>query len=292
MFYTGFTDEAAGDLDSQLKALELLHWNHLEARNLFNGNLASITEEEFEILEEKLQEKKIKINCFGSTIGNSGKSILETPQTSYDELKNAIPRMKKLGIKMVRMMSFAIPKEDKENAMEKYFDEVVKRVSVLAKMAEEAGIICAHENCSNFGGLSADHTLRLLEKVNSPALKLIMDTGNPVFSDDMSKPAPRPKQSSWEFYNKVKDFVVYIHIKDAVMQGEKIVYTFPFEGDGDVEKIVKDMLKNGYDGGFSIEPHLFHGLDKNIPEEKRAKMAFDLFVEYGKKFEEKVNMWL
>lgn len=292
MFYTGFTDEAAKDLDSQLKALELLGWHHMEARNLFDGNLASISEREFEELQRKLQEKNVTINCFGSTIGNSGKSILESPQTSYDELKNAIPRMQKLGIKMVRMMSFGIPREEREEAMEKYFDEVVKRVSVLAKMAEEAGIICAHENCVNFGGLSADHTLRLVEKVNSPALKLIMDTGNPVFSDDMSKPAPRPKQSAWEFYNKVKDFVVYIHIKDAVMDGEKIVYTFPFEGYGDVEKIVKDMLKNGYDGGFSMEPHLFHGLDKSIQEEERQKMAFDLFVEYGRKFEAKVNSWL
>lgn len=292
MFYTGFTDEAAKDLDSQLKALELLGWHHMEARNLFDGNLASISEEEFEELQRKLQEKNVTINCFGSTIGNSGKSILESPQTSYDELKNAIPRMQKLGIKMVRMMSFGIPGEEREEAMKKYFDEVVKRVSVLAKMAEEAGIICAHENCVNFGGLSADHTLRLVEKVNSPALKLIMDTGNPVFSDDMSKPAPRPKQSAWEFYNKVKDFVVYIHIKDAVMDGEKILYTFPFEGHGDVEKIVKDMLKNGYDGGFSMEPHLFHGLDKSIPEEERQKMAFDLFVEYGRKFEAKVNSWL
>ena len=289
MFYTGFADEAANDLDLQLNALELLGWHHLEARNLFNGNLASISDEEFEILQEKLQEKNISINCFGSSIGNSGNSILASPESSYEEMRKAIPRMQKLGIKMVRMMSFGIPKEEKESAMEKYLDEVVKRVKVLCNMAEEAGILCAHENCVNFGGLSAEHTLRILEKVDSPALKLIMDTGNPVFSDDMSKPFPRPKQSSWEFYSKVKEFVVYIHIKDAVMDGEKIIYTFPFEGHGDVEKIVKDMLKNGYNGGFSIEPHLFHRLDKSIPEEERQKMAFDLFIEYGKRFEAKVN---
>jgi hypothetical protein len=30
-------------------------------------------------------------------------------------------------------------------------------------MAEDAGLLCVHENCMNWGGLSYEHTLKLLE---------------------------------------------------------------------------------------------------------------------------------
>ena len=44
----------------------------------------------------------------------------------------------------------------------------------------------------------------------------------------------------------------------------KAVYTFPGEGDGCVREIVSDLIARGYDGGFSIEPHMvrvFHEPD-------------------------------
>jgi sugar phosphate isomerase/epimerase len=89
-------------------------------------------------------------------------------------------------------------------------------------------------------------------------MKLVFDTGNPVFSDDRSKPRPWPKQSSWEFYSHVREHVAYVHIKDGVWDNAtgKMKYTFPGEGSGDVRRIVKDLIVRGYNGGLSIEPHL------------------------------------
>jgi xanthine phosphoribosyltransferase len=39
-----------------------------------------------------------------------------------------------------------------------------------------------HENCRNYGGLSHQHTLKLLDNV--PELKLVFDTGNPPMTDN------------------------------------------------------------------------------------------------------------
>ena len=53
--------------------------------------------------------------------------------------------------------------------------------------------------------------------------------------------------------------------------------------DGDVRRIVKDLLANGYDGGISMEPHLsvvFH--DKKVQSED--KVRYDNYVEYGRRF--------
>ena len=81
-------------------------------------------------------------------------------------------------------MSFMVPKELYGQSAQLQ-DEAVKRIKVIAKMAEDSGITIVHENCSSWGGLSLEHKLRLIEGVNSPALKLVYDTGNPVLHDDV-----------------------------------------------------------------------------------------------------------
>ena len=180
MYLTGFADEAGGgSLDLQIKATQALGWNKIETRNINGKNLASISDREFEQVQEKLAESRVTFNCYGSGVANWSKPITESPESSYGELRNAIPRMRKLGIGCVRIMSFAVPPDLKERSWD-YEDEVVRRVQILVRMAEEEGIVCLHENCMNWGGLSHEHTLRLVERVNSPNFKLVFDTGNPV----------------------------------------------------------------------------------------------------------------
>jgi len=116
-------------------------------------------------------------------------------------------------------------------------------------------------------------------------LKLVFDTGNPVFSDDRATPEPHPKQSAWEFYRHVREHIAYVHIKDGRWdEGTgKSVFTFPGEGVGDVARIVKDLLDTGYDGGFSMEPHLavvYHDASITAPDQIR----YANYVEYGRRF--------
>jgi sugar phosphate isomerase/epimerase len=134
----------------------------------------------------------------------------------------------------------------------------------------------------NYGGMGYTYTQRLLENV--PGLKLVFDTGNPVFSDDRSKPAPWPKQSAYAFYRQVREHVAYVHIKDGIWNATegKTRFTYPGEGHGDVPEILADLLGGGYAGGLSIEPHLavvFH--DAAVTSE--AEVRFGNYVEYGRR---------
>ncbi len=282
MYFTGFADEASADLDRQIEATKALGWTNIETRALFGKNLGTISDEEFEIVQRKLEESGVHFNCYGSAVANWANPITESPEKSYQEMRVALPRMQKLGTKLIRIMSFAVPAELKPRSME-FFDEVVKRLQVIVKMAEDAGVVCVHENCMNWGGLSYEHTLRLCDKLaSSPAFRLVFDTGNPVFNDDIRGKAPYRKQSSWEFYKNVREFIVYIHIKDAKWNGNQPVYTFAGEGWGEVERILSDAFATGYDGGISIEPHMnkvFHDPDANVNE----KLSFENYVEYGKR---------
>ena len=162
------------------------------------------------------------------------------------------------------------------------------RLRELKKMFDYAGITPLHENCMNYGGMSWKYTLKLLENV--PGLKLVYDTGNPIFTDNRSRPKPYPKQSSWEFYENVREHISYIHIKDGKWneQDKSIGFTFPGEGNGDVHKILNDLLANGYDGGISIEPHLsvVHH-DKSISTVDEIRYAN--YIEYGRRTEKMVT---
>lgn len=190
---------------------------------------------------------------------------------------------------MIRGMSFAMQKNrspyDKEVE-----EQVLRKVSYLVKMCEDADIIYAHENCMNYGGQSHEHTLNLLEKIKSPNFKIIFDTGNPQFTDMRIGEGPYKKQSAWEFYQNIKDFIYYVHIKDAVFIEDqegvfgKSRFTWPGEGEGFVKEIVGDLKKRGYNGGYSIEPHVAHAFHEAKPDVDMEKIKYDSYVEYGHRF--------
>ena len=282
MYLTGFADEASLTLDGQIRATKELGWTHIEARNIDEVNIHDVPNDKFEKIVEKLDESGVKINCFGSTIANWGKNIEDPFDITLEEIRRAIPRMQRLGSRLVRIMSYAIIKDrgpDRQMQEERF-----KRLRTILQMFTDAGITPVHENCQNYGGMGAKYTLDLIENV--PGLKLVFDTGNPVFTDDYSKPKPYPRQSSWEFYSRVKQHIAYVHIKDGVWDAGagKMNYTFPGEGDGDVYRIVKDLLAGGYDGGISIEPHMsvvFHDKSVTSSDEQRHKN----YVEYGRRME-------
>ena len=291
MFLTGFADEAGSDFAVQIKATKELNWRFIETRNINGKNLATLTDAEFDQICAMLDEAGISINCYGSGVANWGKDPRkeEDFQASLDELNAALPRMKKLGIKMLRGMSFKTPtdQEPDDPALEKI---IFAKVRKLVEICADNGIIYGHENCMNYGGLSYQHTLKLLENVNHENLKLIYDTGNPTFNYRWLGSKPYPLQSSWEFYRNVRDHIVYVHIKDGLALPRtdcvrpEAEFTYAGDGAGDVRAIVTDLRKIGYDGGFSMEPHLavvFHDAGQSA----EADIRFNNYVEYGRRFE-------
>ena len=279
MFFTGFADEASAGLAGQIAATKELGWHCIESRAIDGVNIHDLSEEAFDVAAGQLEDANIHVNCFGSTIANWAKKITDPFDVTLAEINRAIPRMHRLGTKFIRIMSYA--RMDDREPNDQMEEERFRRLNIITKMFLDAGIQPLHENCMNYGGMGWPFTLRMLDKV--PGLKLVFDTGNPVCTEDKSKPKPYPRESSWEFYENVKDFIVYVHIKDAVIEDGKPRFTWGGDGDGDVRKIVTDLLKNGYDGGFSMEPHMavvFH--DDAVKSDEQAR--YDNYVEYGRRF--------
>ena len=224
------------------------------------------------------------VNCFGSTVANWEVQITNPFQTTLDKVERAIPRMQRLGTTLIRIMSYArLKNPDGSLADDQQEEERFRRLRIISDLFNSAGITPVHENCMNYGGMGWSYTLKMLENV--PGLKLVFDTGNPVANANYSAKQPYPMQSSWEFYQKVKKHIVYLHIKDGVYNRVKddLDYCYPGEGDGDVRRIVKDLIENWYDGGISMEPHMavvFH--DKNVAAD--ASFRKENYLEYGRRF--------
>lgn len=280
----GIGDEAGGKLESQIRATKELGWKYIEMRGVEvegfeKGNLHDIPDAAFDIVEQQLKENDLGIYAFGSTIMNWGKTIDTDWDVTLAEVKRAIPRMKRLGTKFVRVMSFK-PEDDAASTPQAVFD----RVKEVTDMFLAEGLQPVHENCMNHGGMSWQHGVELVEKV--PGLKWVFDTANPIFNTDRSKEKPWPRQDPWEYWQNIKEHTAHIHIKDCTWNADKndADYNFPGEGEGRVRDILKDAIDSGYDAGVSIEPHMvvvFHDANSAASEED----TFNNYVEYGRRLE-------
>jgi len=285
MYMTGFADEAGGDLDTQIRVTKELGWENIEARNIGGKNIHDMPDEDFDVTCDKLSDAGVKINCFGSAIANWGKKITDPFDITLATIERTIPRMKRLNTKLIRIMSYGVMKH--RAADDQMEEERFRRLREMLRIFTHAGITPVHENCMNYGGMGWNYTLKMIENV--PGLKLLFDTGNPVFTDDRSRDWPYPKQSALAFYRKVKEHVAYVHIKDCRFVAENpdsifphADFTYPGEGDGEVREIMGELIADGYDGGISIEPHLatvFHEGESKTA----AEMASNTYVAYGRR---------
>lgn len=276
MIITGISDEAGKDIRTQIKAHKELGWTALELRNHngVNASTTDFTDAQFDEVRKALDEAEMTVTGFGSAIGNWSRSIRGDFNIDVEDLKVAAKRMNILGTKYIRTMTW-IPDEDDMAYTRK---EGIRRYKELAKIAEDAGIILAHENCTGWGGFSSENMLELKAEVDSPNLGLLYDTGNVVSHGDDPE----------TFFKGIRGHFDYIHIKDASfgVDGGEHTFTYCGEGDAKVADILRRVIKeDGYDGVISIEPHVasivHHGSDNTPNEEK----MFESYLTYGRKLE-------
>ena len=277
MFFSGISDEAGQAIETQIKAHQEIEFDHMELRLVDGQNITEIPDDKFDEVLDKVNGAGLSVSCFGGAIANWARPITCDPQIDVDDLARAIPRMHRFNTPFIRVMSYP---NDADNPLpnNEWRDEAIRRMKVLAKMAEDGGITLVHENCSGWGGLSAGNSNILLGEVDSPALKVVFDTGNPVSYG----------QDPWEYYQAVYSDIVYVHIKDAKKVGGEDEYVYCGEGGGCVRQIVGDLLAQGYDGGFSIEPHLAAIIHTGQKADSEARL-YETYTEYGRRLRQIVE---
>lgn len=278
--YTGFTDEAEKSLEGQISTLKEAGWSAIELRLLDGGNVCDQTEDQWKATFERLQEENIEIVGFGGQIGNWARPITSDFQMDLDELRRVAPRMREAGTKFLRIMSYPNPEEN-PLSNEDWKAETVRRLKELSTIAEGEGVILAHENCSGYGAY-AEGWLELAEAVDSPALQLILDTGNNSLHDN-------DNEATWEFYEKTKSHITHVHIKSAQPNPEGGDWiTCHVDEDPVQRRILQDLKNSGYEGWLSIEPHIKAAIHAGQDVDDSGE-AREVWVEYTRRLEALVN---
>ncbi|MGO1052071.1 sugar phosphate isomerase/epimerase family protein [Crossiella sp. CA198] len=229
---TGIGDEAAPDLPGQLAVIRRLGWREIELRTVDGVWLADLA-------PDRLRLDGIEVVCLASRIGNWSRPISTPLAADLAELDRLIEHCHRLDCRYVRIMSY--PNDGLPESS--WRRRVVDRIRVLAKLAESAGITLLHENCSGWAGTSAANMLRLLSEVDSPALKLLFDTGNGISTG----------YDAYQVLTQIVEHVAHVHVKDALAGP---VYTVPGAGEARVADCLRLLLDHGYTGSLSLEPHL------------------------------------
>jgi len=250
----------------------------LRLHNGVNASTTDFSDKDFDEVRRTVEEAEMTVTGFSSAIGNWSRSIRGDFSIDIEDLKVAAKRMNLLETKYIRTMTW-IPDESDMVFTRK---EGIRRYKELSKIAEDTGILLAHENCTGWGGFTPQNMLELKAEVDSPNLVLLYDTGNVVSHGDDPE----------EFFKGIRGHFDYIHIKDAKFNVSDEGHTFTYcgEGDGNVAEILRRVIKeDGYDGVISIEPHVAAIVHEGSNSSKGDEMMYNSYLEYGRKLEKIIS---
>lgn len=236
---TGFADEIAPDLVTQVASVKKLGISHIEMRGVDGDNLIFHSNEKVKEIKRYLDENGITLSALGSPLGKTG--IGDAFEPHFEAFKRAAEIAHMMETPNIRMFSFYIPGDSTPAA---YEAAVFDRLGQFVDYAKANDVVLLHENEKGIYGEKAAECKKLMDAFYGEHFKAIFDFANFV----------QAKENTLEGYELLKPYISYIHVKDALMENGAVVPAGM--GDGNVAQILGDLLASGYQGYLSLEPHL------------------------------------
>ncbi len=237
---SGFSDEISDDFAEQCVVVRRLGLRHVELRSAWGVNILDLDDDQLNTMQRLLDAHGLLVSSIGSPIGKI--MITDDFDPHLDRMRHAAVVANRLGAPFVRIFSFFIATDQDPD---QHRDEVLRRMCALAQVAEESGVILLHENEKEIYGDIPRRCLDIATSVDSAHLRLAWDPANFV------QVGVRPFT---EGYAELRPYVAYIQIKDAVAADGSVVVAG--RGDGEVAETIRALRADGFDGFFSLEPHL------------------------------------
>lgn len=245
---TAFADEINKDLKTQMDVLENHNIKYIDLREINRKCIVDYTLDEVAEIKKQLDERGFKISAIASPIGKI--YITDDFEPHLELFKHTLDIADILEVKYIRMFSFFIPHGEEPV---KYRQEVLNRWNEFISAAKGRDVILLHENEKEIYGDTPERCLDLIETLNCKYMKVLIDPANFVQCNVETFPYA---------YNMLKDYIEYLHIKDALFTSGKVVPSGC--GDGKIKEILCDLHERGFEGFISLEPHLgyFEDLDR------------------------------
>ncbi len=264
---SGFADEISSDFDAQLKTVTELGMKYISLRSADGKGIADYTVEEVrERLLPRLDAAGVKVSSIGSPIGKVGIADEEGFQKQLARLDELCRIAQLLDCRFIRMFSFFMP--EGANPAD-YREAVLEKMKRFLDVARQYDVVLMHENEKDIYGDTGARCLDLMESIDDPLFQSAFDFAN--FVQCGEDPA-----ACWDLLH---EYIVYIHIKDAVSNDNENVVCGT--GEGKIKELLdRAVNQEGYEGFLTLEPHLvlFDSLAslettdaKNIIKENKAK---------------------
>jgi sugar phosphate isomerase/epimerase len=237
---SGFADEISPDLGQQLAVLAAESISHLELRSVWSTNVADLSDVQLARLRRQLDESGVHVSAIGSPIGKIGIDAPLAPE--LERLRRVADVAGELGTALVRVFSFFIPHGHDPDL---YRTRVIDRMTALAALAAERGLVLAHENEKDIYGDRPERCADLIASVGAASLRATFDAANFV------QCGVRPHSEAYEL---IRPYLVYVQVKDALAATGQVVP--PGQGDGQVRETLAELRDSGFRGYLSLEPHL------------------------------------
>ena len=267
---SGFLDEIADDFVVQCQVAADLGLRYAEVRSAWGTNILDLDDDQLTTVQELLAEHRLQVSSIGSPIGKIG--INDDFGPHLERMRRAVSVAQLLQAPYLRLFSFFIPAGENPDD---HRDEVLRRMRAIAEVAEAGGVIAVHENEKEIYGDIPRRCLDLVTTIDDPQFRLTWDPANFV---QVGVAAPFD-----EGYADLRPHVVYLQIKDALLADASVVPAG--EGDGQVRETIRALKADGFDGYFSLEPHLVElnefgaGLGDGQAEWTRAHAAFTALLD-------------
>lgn len=247
---SAFADEISPDLGEQIAVLKEQGIHFIDLRGVWNINVLDLDDVQLAEVKRTLDAEGIGVAAIGSPIGKV--SITSAFADHLQRFERALEVARFLGTSYIRIFSFYPPtldeaahqEQEKEPGIEVYREEVLQRLTAITHRAEEAGITLLHENEKFIFGDTIERNVDLLQSVNSPRLRAVLDPANYLQCEQQPFP---------EAYEAIRPWLEYVHVKDVNAEGTLVVAG---EGDARWSDLLRRLRDDGYDGFLSLEPHL------------------------------------
>lgn len=235
--------------------------------DIFSVHASPFLPENLPDTKATLKRLKLEICCLSS---DCALRYNERHTETIEELKEYIALAHELGTPYIRVLGdrTAEPGED-------FPDEyVIEPMKILAPIAEEAGVTLLIET----NGVYSD-TARLadvLARIGSDNVAALWDWNHPYrFMGESPETTIR----------NLGAFIKHCHIKDSVMNGDRIEYRLVGEGDlPPMEEYMKALRSLNYEGYISLE-----WLKEYVPELSEAGIVFPHYVNFMSRYMGNVN---
>jgi sugar phosphate isomerase/epimerase len=240
---SGFVDEISPDFTEQCRVAADLGLRYAELRSAWDINILDLKPEQLTTMRDTLAGHGLQVSSIGSPIG---KIFIDEPFGPHlDRMRHAAEVAHFFDAPYVRIFSFFLrPGADPAD----HRTEVIDRMRALARIAEDQDLILLHENEKEIYGDVPGRCLDIIRSVDSPHLRLAWDPANFV------QVGVRPYTDG---YAMLRPHLEYMQIKDALAADGTVVTAG--HGDGEVARTIRALHHDGFDGFFSLEPHLSGG---------------------------------